>query len=255
MKKDNKGIRKYLRPEIENWNITILSTITSTNALVREKANAGEVEGCVILSDEQKVRRGRKGPFKYNTRRTNMGIERTKNMVLCSVFIALIVVGTFIRIPIPVVPFTLQLLFTMLAGLLLGGKLGTTSVCIYIVMGLLGLPVFAEGGGIGYILKPSFGYIIGFAVASYITGVIANKVFNPSYKRLFAANFIGLGIVYLFGMLYYYLMSNFYLGNPIGLWPLFLYCFILAVPGDIVLCILGAFLGKRMIPMMRNSRM
>lgn len=184
-----------------------------------------------------------------------MRIEKTKNMVLCSVFVALIVVGTFIRIPIPVVPFTLQLLFTMLAGLLLGGKLGASSVCIYIVMGLLGFPVFTEGGGIGYILKPSFGYIIGFAVASYVTGVIANKVSNPSYKRLFTANFIGLGIVYLFGMVYYYLMSNFYLGNPIGLWPLFLYCFILAVPGDIVLCILGAFLGKRMIPMMRNSRM
>lgn len=176
-------------------------------------------------------------------------------MVLCSVFVALIVVGAFIRIPIPVVPFTLQFLFTMLAGLLLGGKLGATSVCIYIVMGLLGLPVFAEGGGIGYILKPSFGYIIGFAVASYVTGVIANKVSNPSYKRLFAANFIGLGIVYLFGMVYCYLMSNFYLGNPIGLWPLFLYCFILAVPGDIVLCILGAVLGKRMIPIMKRGRM
>ena len=51
-------------------------------------------------------------------------------------------------------------------------------------------------------------------------------------------------------MVYYYLMSNFYLGTPIGLWPLFLYCFILAVPGDIVLCILGAILGKRLIPIM-----
>lgn len=181
--------------------------------------------------------------------------NKTKDLVMCSLFIALIVVGAFIKIPIPVVPFTLQLLFTMMAGLLLGGKLGVLSVCIYIFMGLLGLPVFAEGGGLAYVLKPSFGYIIGFAVGSYVTGVIANKVVNPSYKRLFAANFIGLGIVYLFGMVYYYLMSNFYLGTPIGLWPLFLYCFILAVPGDIVICILGAFLGKRMIPIMRNSSM
>lgn len=150
-------------------------------------------------------------------------------MILCALFVALIAVGAFIRIPIPVVPFTLQLLFTMMAGLLLGG--------------------------IVYVLKPSFGYIIGFAVASYVTGVIANKVANPSYKRLFAANFIGLGIVYLFGMVYYYLMSNLYLGNPIGLWPLFLYCFILAVPGDIVLCTLGAFLGKRLIPIIKKVEM
>lgn len=55
------GIQKYLRSEIESWNIAVLPTVTSTNALVREKANAGEAEGYVILSDEQKVGRGRKG--------------------------------------------------------------------------------------------------------------------------------------------------------------------------------------------------
>lgn len=181
--------------------------------------------------------------------------NKTKDLVMCSLFVALIVVGAFIRIPVPVVPFTLQLLFTMMAGLLLGGKLGAISVSVYIFMGLFGLPVFAEGGGFAYVFKPSFGYIIGFAVASYVTGSIANRVPYPSYKRLFAANFVGLGIVYLFGMVYYYFMSNFYLGTPIGLWPLFLYCFILAVPGDIMLCILGALLGKRMIPIMRNGRM
>ena len=54
--------------------------------------------------------------------------------------------------------------------------------------------------------------------------------------------------MYLFGMVYYGLISNFYLGTPIGLWPLFLYCFLLVVPGDIVLCILGAILAKRLRP-------
>ena len=184
-----------------------------------------------------------------------MKTEKTKNLVLCSLFVALIVVGAFIRIPVPVVPFTLQLLFTMLAGLLLGGRLGAISVCAYIVMGLIGLPVFTEGGGLAYILKPSFGYIIGFAVGAYVTGKIANKVPRPGYKRLLTANFIGLAIVYAFGMVYYYLISDFYLGDPIGLWPLFLYCFILAVPGDIVLCIIGAVLGKRLIPVVNNGRL
>lgn len=184
------------------------------------------------------------------------GIQRneTKNMILCAMFVTLIAAGAFIKIPIPVVPFTLQYLFTMLAGLLLGGKLGCLSVCVYILLGLLGLPVFAQGGGIGYIFQPSFGYIIGFAAGAYVTGAIANGKGNPGYPRLLAANFIGLGIVYFFGMAYYYLMSNFYLGTPIGLWPLFLYCFLLAVPGDIVLCIVGAVLGKRMIPVIRAER-
>lgn len=180
--------------------------------------------------------------------------EKTRDMVLCAMFVALIVAGAFIKIPIPVVPFTLQYLFTMLAGLLLGGKMGALSVCIYMFLGLAGLPIFAQGGGIGYIFQPSFGYIIGFAAGAYVTGNIANKTSRPGFKRLLSANFLGLGIVYLFGMAYYYLISDLYLGTPIGLWPLFLYCFLLAVPGDIVLCIVGAILGKRLIPLIKERR-
>lgn len=183
-----------------------------------------------------------------------MRSEKTKNMILCAMFVALIAAGAFIKIPVPVVPFTLQYLFTMLAGLLLGAKRGFISVCIYILLGLVGLPIFAQGGGIGYVFQPSFGYIIGFAVGAFVTGMIANKSSKPGYKRLLAANFIGLGFVYLFGMVYYYLISNFYLGTPIGLWPLFLYCFILAVPGDILLCIVGAILGNRLIPLIKAKR-
>lgn len=181
--------------------------------------------------------------------------DKTQKLILCALFTALIAGGAFIRIPIPIVPFTLQFLFTTLAGILLGGKLGCASVTIYILMGLFGLPVFAQGGGLAYILKPSFGYIIGFAVAAYVTGTISNKVSNPSYKRLLSASFTGLFIVYSFGMAYYYLISYFYLGNPIGLWSLFLYCFILAVPGDIVLCIIGSHLGKRLLPFSQKNRM
>ena len=84
------------------------------------------------------------------------------------------------KIPVPVVPFTLQLLFTMTAGLLLGGKLVAASVGAYILIGLLGLPVFAEGGGPAYILKPSFGYIIGFAAASFSASNWAWMVFITS---------------------------------------------------------------------------
>ncbi|WP_334307455.1 biotin transporter BioY [Anaerotignum sp. MB30-C6] len=178
---------------------------------------------------------------------------RMKDLTLVSLFTALIAIGAFIRIPIPVLPFTLQFLFTTLAGLLLGGKLGAMSVGLYIVLGLMGLPIFTQGGGIGYIFTPTFGYIIGFCVGAYATGIIANKVLNPSYKRLYAANFVGLGIVYLFGMVYYYGISNFYLDSPIGLWPLFLYCFILAVPGDIVLCVIAAMIAKRTLPVIRKG--
>lgn len=176
----------------------------------------------------------------------------SQELSMCSMFMALIAVGAFVKIPIPVVPFTLQFLFTMLAGLLLGGRLGAVSVLGYILMGLIGLPVFTEGGGIGYILKPTFGYIIGFCVASYVTGTIANRVTLPSMKRLLAGSFLGLIIVYVFGMSYYFIISNYVIESPIGLWPLFLYCFLLAVPGDIVLCIVSAVLAKRLISVLNR---
>ncbi len=181
-------------------------------------------------------------------------VQRTKNIILCALFTALITAGAFIKIPIPIVPITLQYLFTMLAGLLLGSKWGFVSVSVYIILGLAGLPIFSSGGGIGYIFQPSFGYIIGFAAGAFMTGKIAEKSGDPSYKRLLSANFAGLLIVYIFGMIYYYFMSNFYLNNPIGLWPLFLYCFIVTVPGDILLCIFGAVVGKRIFPVLRKEK-
>lgn len=170
----------------------------------------------------------------------------TKDMAACGMFAVLITVGAFIKIPIPVVPFTLQFLFTMLAGIILGGRLGAVSVGIYIALGLAGLPIFAEGGGIWYLLKPSFGYLIGFCGAAYVTGRMVEKMKKLTIPKCLGANFAGLVIVYAVGMIYYYVICNYVINSPIGLWPLFLYCFLLAVPGDICLCILAAFLAKRL---------
>lgn len=172
----------------------------------------------------------------------------TREMTLCALFTVLTAVGAFIKIPIPVVPFTLQILFTMMAGLLLGGKLGALSVGLYAVLGLVGLPVFADGGGSWYILKPSFGYILGFIAGSYVTGKMTEKTEHLTFGKILAANFAGLAIVYVMGMIYYYIISNFIIDAPIGLWPLFLYCFLLVVPGDIFLCFLAAGLARRLKP-------
>lgn len=179
----------------------------------------------------------------------------TKNMVLSAMFVTLIIAGAFIKIPIPMLPITLQTLFTLLAGLLLGRRLGSISVAVYLLLGLLGLPVFTEGGGIFYVLKPSFGYIIGFIAGAYLAGWMVEGEEVPSYKRLLAASFCGLGVIYVIGMIYYAFISNLYLGKAIGLKSLFLYCFLLVVPGDIVLCFLGAFVAKRLIPILRSIRL
>ena len=92
-------------------------------------------------------------------------MTKTKSIIYCGLFTALIAVGAFIKIPIPVVPFTLQYLFTMLAGLLLGSRRGSLSVIAYIILGLAGLLV-----------------------------------------------------VYACGMIYYYVICNYVINTPIGVW-------------------------------------
>ena len=175
-------------------------------------------------------------------------MSKTKQLVFCSLFTALIAVGAFIKIPVPVVPFTLQYLFTMLAGLILGPRLGTISVTAYMLLGLAGLPIFTEGGGLWYVLKPSFGYIIGFCIGTYVTGTLAARLKKRTVARYLAANLAGLAVVYAAGMIYYYVICNYVIDTPIGIWPLILYCFLLAVPGDIALSILGAIIARRVRP-------
>lgn len=177
---------------------------------------------------------------------------KTRHITYMALFVALIAIGAFIKIPIPVLPFTLQFLFTMLAGLLLGGKNGAICVATYIALGLLGLPIFAEGGGFLYLLKSTFGYLVGFCVASYVIGSLAERTDNHSVKNVSLYNFIGLFIVYSVGMVYYYIICNYVINTPIALWPLFLYGFILAVPGDIFLCFLAAILNKRLRLVLQN---
>lgn len=180
-------------------------------------------------------------------------MNSTKRMTWVSLFVALIAAGAFIKVPIPVVPFTLQFLFTTLAGALLGAKLGTLSVVGYITLGLVGLPIFAGGGGPGYILQPTFGYLIGFALATYVTGTCVQRRPTANIPQLMLANFFGLLIVYAVGMLYYWLIYQFYIGTGIGFWTLFLYGFLLAVPGDLVLCGVAAVISRRLIPVLKRG--
>ncbi len=178
--------------------------------------------------------------------------SRTLNMVLCAMFAALITVGAFIKIPIPYVPVTLQLFFTTLAGLLLGPKWGAASSLLYMITGLVGIPIFTGGGGIGYIFKPSFGYIIGFVFGSFLTGFISSRGEKQTYLRNLIAALSGVLVVYVFGVIYYYMISNFYLNTGATVKTVFLYCFLLLIPGDIAFSFLAAFLSQRLSPVMKK---
>ena len=163
--------------------------------------------------------------------------NRIRGIVQCAVFAALIAVGAFIRIPAPIVPVTLQTLFTTMAGMLLGPKKGAAAVGIYVVTGLIGISVFAEGGGIAYVLRPSFGYLIGFAAGAYITGRIADG--PVSVKRLIFAAFAGIFAVYAIGIVYCYIINRFVTGTSMGFAALALYSLV-PVPGDCLTCFIAA---------------
>ncbi|MCM1228163.1 MAG: biotin transporter BioY [Clostridium sp.] len=177
---------------------------------------------------------------------------KTLNMVMCAMFAALIAVGAFIKIPIPYVPVTLQTFFVTLAGLLLGAKWGSLSALVYLITGLIGVPIFTEGGGPGYIFKTTFGYLIGFVIGAYVTGLIAHKNDTPSYKRLLCASFAGLGVIYICGMIYCYIIANLYLKADMSVKSLLLSCFVLVIPGDFILCFFASFLSQRLLPIIKN---
>jgi biotin transport system substrate-specific component len=102
--------------------------------------------------------------------------QQLKRMVYAALMAALTAVGAYIAIPIGPVPIVLQNLFIMLAGLLLGGRWGLISVGVYLLAGAAGLPVFAGGtGGVGKFVGPTGGYLLGFAAAAYLVGLISES--------------------------------------------------------------------------------
>jgi len=170
-------------------------------------------------------------------------MQKIKSIVICSLFCALICVGAFIRIPLPELSITMQLFFVLLAGLVLDGKMAFLSVLVYILLGLLGLPVFSAGGGLSYVLKPSFGYLLGFAVAAGTMGIICRK--DSELWRMIAATVAGIFIIYTFGISYYILISELVLN--ISLSPEFIatFCILTVLPGDIISAILAVVLAGK----------
>ena len=169
-----------------------------------------------------------------------------REMILCALFVALVAAGAFIRIPVGTDVYTLQFLFTLLAGLLLGARLGAAAVLTYVLLGLVGVPVFASGGGPGYILQPTFGYLLGFILQAWYCGAASRRLSHRTFGRLLAVNGGGMAIVYLIGISYFYFVSNYVIDTPIAVWPVIFYCGILQIVPDFLLCVAAAGLAVRL---------
>ncbi len=178
-------------------------------------------------------------------------MTKRMNIALMGLFLALVIVGGFIRIPIPFIPFTMQLFFVTLTGIILGPKKGALTMLSYAVLGLIGLPIFSKGGGFGYIFQPSFGYIIGFIAAAYIAGMYVHVWRKKrDFKVMLIASFIALAITYIFGLIYFYIIMNVYMGAEKSISWILYYGFVTTVVGDFILCFATAEISKRVLKAM-----
>lgn len=134
---------------------------------------------------------------------TSGGGISVRGMVFAAMFAALTAVGAFIMIPIGPVPITMQTLFVHLSGALLGSRLGALAQFIYVLVGVIGLPVFAGGaGGLGVLLGPTGGYLIGFIVGGgYLTGRVVEMRDKPGFLWIAMACVAGLIVIYTLGVL------------------------------------------------------
>ena len=175
-------------------------------------------------------------------------MAQTKKMVLAAVFTALTAVGAFIRIPIPYVPIVLQGLFVFMAGALLGSKWGMLSQLVYVVLGLIGIPIFTQGGGPGYVLQPTFGFLMGFIPAAFVTGLVVEKRNQKNFQTMLIACLSGMVVIYLIGVPYLAVIYQMVLGKTNVVWLAFYTGCLICIPGDIIKALLAVFLSLRLYP-------
>ncbi len=124
---------------------------------------------------------------------------KTRDMALCALFAALLAVCAWLVIPIGDVPFTLQTFGVFAALGLLGGKRGTIAIAVYLLLGAIGIPVFAGfRGGIGTLFGTTGGYLVSYIFMGLIM-MLAEKLFGDRTIVFLIAGVIALAVCYAFG--------------------------------------------------------
>jgi len=161
-------------------------------------------------------------------------------MAYASMFGALTAVGAYIVIPLPPVPITLQTLFVNLAGAFLGGYLGAMSQMVYVLLGVIGLPVFAGGkAGVGVLIGPTGGYLFGFIVGAFIIGKLTELRQKPGTLWIAVSMSAGIAVLYILGILQLMIVAklSFAKAVALGLLP--------SLPSDVAKIIVAALICRK----------
>lgn len=179
-----------------------------------------------------------------------------KEISLAAMFAALAAVAAVLfRFGAPVVPFSLVPFVVLLAGMLLGPRLGAFSLAVYVLMGLLGLPVFEKPpfGGPAYVLQPTFGYLLGFVLGAYVTGKLLPKGGYPGIARYLLASVAGIAAIYLAGLPYLYVILNFYLGKSVPIIKVIQIGFLPFIAFDLLKGVLASVLARAVVRRVRSA--
>ena len=155
--------------------------------------------------------------------------RKTLMLVLTALFAALTAIGAFFKIPFALAAISLQFLFTAMAGILLGAGYGALSQAVYVLIGLVGVPIFALGGGFSYVLQPTFGFLLGLIPAAAVIGALTAR--RTGYLTVLAAVLVGDLILYAVGVPYMYLILHVYMQSA-KTFPALLAAMLVYVPGD-----------------------
>ncbi len=176
---------------------------------------------------------------------------KTIDLTLAGMFVALMAVGANITSIIPFlvvggVPITLQTFFGILAGLILGSRLGTMATTVYAFVGLVGVPVFAQfSGGIGALIKPTFGFILSFILAAYVVGKIVEK--HKTVSAFITAALIGTAINYVVGTNWMYFSYKLWADAPDGFTYSMAWLWMMVpLPKDIILAVVAGLMAHRL---------
>ena len=170
-------------------------------------------------------------------------------LTLSALFCTLICIGSFIRIPMPnMMPVTLQTFFVLLTALVLPFKASILSILTYIALGIIGLPIFSGGGGLGYVLMPNFGFIIGFLIATVIISAFTEKLKKRNLWQYIVVSMLGMTVIYIIGILYFAFITNVYNNNDYS-WVWFIQTvFLPFLPKEIICIILASLSAYKIRP-------
>lgn len=169
--------------------------------------------------------------------------NKTYDLVYISMFTVLIAICSWISIP-AAVPFTLQTLGVFLAVGILGGKRGTMAVLIYILLGAIGIPVFAGfSGGIGILVGTTGGYIVGFLASALVMWGLEYAFGNGKFVQT-VSMFLGLLACYVVGTLWFMAVYTHQTGE-VGIWAVLGWCVFPFVIPDLLKIVLAMILIRR----------